>query len=81
MARLKMIGNEMIKHVCEYESCMVSKLQMIFKRIRKHHEEQVQELPGNVMTVGQQHTVAGIRVRVDIIGHLKPCMTDIYLHI
>ena len=27
------------------------------------------------------HTRTHIRVRADIIGHFKPCMTDIYLHI
>ena len=30
--RLKMIGDEIIKNVGKYESCMVSKLPIIFKR-------------------------------------------------
>ena len=32
--RLKIIGNEMIKNVGQSESCMVSKLPIIFKRTR-----------------------------------------------
>ena len=32
--RLKIIGNEIIKPVCKSESCMVSKLPIIFKRTR-----------------------------------------------
>ena len=32
--RWKIIGNEMIKHVGKSESCMLSKLRIIFKRTR-----------------------------------------------
>ena len=33
--RLKIIGNDTIKNVGKYESCMISKLPIIFKRTRK----------------------------------------------
>ena len=32
--RLKIIGNDIIKNVGKYQSCMVSKLPIIFKRTR-----------------------------------------------
>ena len=34
--RLKIIGNEMIKNVGKYESCMVSKLPLVFKPTRSY---------------------------------------------
>ena len=34
--RLKIIRNELIKTVCKCQSCMVSKLRIIFKRTRMH---------------------------------------------
>ena len=39
--RLKIISNEIIKHVDKYESCMVSKLPIIFKRTHSHGVDRV----------------------------------------
>ena len=51
--------------------------------------EQILELPGQVTAMANKlFTPRGgtlychvVRVRVQLIGHLQPCMTEIYLHI
>ena len=47
--RLKIIGNEIIKNVGEYQSCMVSKLPIIFKRTRKYRSVRTVNVLGTMV--------------------------------
>ena len=47
--RLKIIGNEIIKNVGKYQSCMVSKLPIIFKRTRKYRSVRTVNVLGTMV--------------------------------
>ena len=42
--RLKIIGNDLIKNVGKFHSCMVSKLRIIFKRIVLFRDQPIMNL-------------------------------------
>ena len=74
--RLKVIGNEMIKNVGKYESCMVSKVPIIFKRTRttssqsteKCHTFHAYARSSNIYVISRSLTDrVHIRVRLHII--------------
>ena len=50
-------------------------------RMLSKQTEQVSRVPSSAQAVFVSRSSSSVRVRVQLIGHLQPCMTDIYLHI
>ena len=80
VVRFHIIRNARIENVGKSQSCMVSKLRIIWKQIRRHKNESRRA----VIDAAEIEAAMAAQVttmRVELIGHSKPCMTEIYLHI